>query len=140
MPTPEYLSGGLAPVEGERIAAGPTDLFGRIRNNITGTTANNMFNAAEAEKSRIFNASEAQKARDFELYMSNTAYSRAAADMKKAGLNPASLTGVFSSGSGASTGSGSAATSSPASASSSGKSSGVIGQLLRLAIGIAMFS
>lgn len=124
---------------GTNSPTGLPSIIGALRNDISGTTAANRFNALEAEKSRQFNATEAQKARDFELYMSNSAYSRAVEDMRKAGVNPASLTGVFSSGSAASTGSGSAATSSPASSSSS-KASGVVGQLLKLAVGMALFS
>lgn len=50
-----------------------------------------------------FNASQAQQTRDFQAQMSNTAYQRASADMKAAGLNPAMM---FSSGSAAGTPSG----------------------------------
>lgn len=85
--------------------------IGRAWNNLTGNTANNLFNAQEA-----------QKQRDHELYMSNTAYQRATEDMRKAGINPASLTQM-----GASPASGS---SSSAASAASGSGGGIIGSLV----------
>ena len=59
----------------------------------------NQFNASEAEKNRQwqteminlnnqFNASEAEKNRQWQTEMSNSAITRAVADMKNAGINP----------------------------------------------------
>lgn len=76
----------------------------------------NAFTAHQSELERQFNSSEAQKNRDWQEYMSNTSYQRAAADMKAAGFNPALM---FSQG-GASTPSGSTASSGGASSGSGG--------------------
>ncbi len=48
----------------------------------------NNFTAEQLAKQRDFNAAEAQKLRDWQTEMSNTAYSRAIADLKKNGINP----------------------------------------------------
>lgn len=49
---------------------------------------NRQFNHDEAILGREFNAAEAGKSRDWQETMSNSAYQRGVADMRKAGINP----------------------------------------------------
>lgn len=98
-------------------------LVGRMVNNLNGTTANNIFNAQQAALSR-----------QHEEFMASTAYQRAAADMKKAGINPATLSGLSSGSASSASGSGSS------SASAATGSGGVIGSLLKAAVGLAVLA
>lgn len=93
----------------------------------------NAFNANQAQISREFNANQAQISRDFTREMSNTAYSRAVADLKKIGLNPYSILSP------ASTPNSAVASSSPArsSSGSAGRSGAEFMSLLTSVIGSA---
>ena len=72
----------------DKLKASGSDFAGRaILNFIRGYTGSSLTDANIQQNE--FNAQEAQKNRDFQQEMSNTEYSRAVADMKSAGINPA---------------------------------------------------
>ena len=111
-------------------SAGKTDVWGSLGNLFTG---NKSFERelAKIDLQNAFNAREASKNRSWQEYMSNTAYQRAAADMRKAGLNPYL---AYQQG-GSSTPSG--ATASAGSGGSTASASGKLANLLTTAFRVA---
>lgn len=94
------------------------------------------FNAAQAALDREFNAAEAQKNRDWQERMSNTAYRRAVADMRAAGLNPYLM--YAGGGTGATTGGGSTASAGSGARTSGGSTARVLNGLVSAAASAAL--
>lgn len=139
-PNSAYNAGGGAASYGQNTDSwSPFDLLGRLRNDITGVTAANQFTAAQAEMDRAYNSAEAKKNRDWQEMMSNTAIQRQVADLKAAGLNPASVMGD-----GASTPQGAAGQHThSAAAVQAGMHSGIghmVGMIAKMALGKALYS
>lgn len=89
---------------------GSSNIIEGIGNSFTGNKDWEREQIATQQQQQ-YNSAEAQKNRDFQREMSNSAYQRGAADLKKAGYNPALVTG----GASASSPSGNSASASKAS-------------------------
>lgn len=83
--------GNVVGALGGAIIGGISSLFGQHsanKTNIEMQNAANRQNYQIMKETHAFNADQAQKQMDFQKMMSGTAYQRAHADMKAAGLNP----------------------------------------------------
>lgn len=110
-----------------------------VNNTVSEHSANNQLyrDLVKLNEQNIFNSAEAQKSRDFQERMSNTAYQRAVADMQKAGINPilAFQQGGSSAPSGASASSGSGSASG-SNFKGSSSSSDILQGLLKVIAGL----
>lgn len=118
--------------------------MGNFLNDVTGVSAQNVFNAAEAEKQRNwstaeriaaqdFNSAEAEKARQFSLEMDSTRYARTMSDLESAGVNPMALfmSGGAGVGSAGSTSAASVSSGSGSAAANGGNSATAVSGIIR---------